>query len=122
MSEHVDDFLQHYGVVGMKWGKRSGGLKSRMKGAQMDRVHNARSIINRKLDGKSTLEEKVLFAPDRLLMGKKRHEKFLNKKLSQLDAMEERAASGKRTVRDKLDLVMGSTLLDLAVSRRDNKG
>jgi len=25
MSETTDDFLQHYGVVGMKWGKRSGG-------------------------------------------------------------------------------------------------
>lgn len=25
MSEVTDDFLQHYGVVGMKWGKRSGG-------------------------------------------------------------------------------------------------
>lgn len=25
MSEVTDDFLEHYGVQGMKWGKRSGG-------------------------------------------------------------------------------------------------
>lgn len=28
MSEVTDDFLQHYGVVGMKWGKSGGGGKS----------------------------------------------------------------------------------------------
>lgn len=28
MSEVTDDFLQHYGVQGMKWGKRNGSSKS----------------------------------------------------------------------------------------------
>lgn len=31
MSEVTDDFLEHYGVRGMKWGKRSGGGKSEIK-------------------------------------------------------------------------------------------
>lgn len=31
MSEQTDDFLEHYGVRGMTWGKRSGGGKSPVK-------------------------------------------------------------------------------------------
>jgi hypothetical protein len=122
MSEVTDDFLQHYGVVGMKWGKRRGSLKERVNSAQIERSQNAQKIIKRKLNGKSTLEEKILFAPDRLLMGKKRHDKFLNKRLSELEARDERIASGKRNLGDKLDAAMNTTLFNLAVSRKDNKG
>lgn len=35
MSEQVEDFLEHHGVVGMKWGKhKSGGNKSDIKSAR----------------------------------------------------------------------------------------
>lgn len=33
MSETTDEFLQHYGVAGMKWGKRSGGSSSGSSGS-----------------------------------------------------------------------------------------
>lgn len=35
MSEVTDDFLAHHGVVGMKWGKRSGGKKAPINKANL---------------------------------------------------------------------------------------
>lgn len=121
-DQKADAFLAHYGVVGMKWGKRRGGLKSRINAAQLERSGNAQKIIKRKFAGKSTLEERILFAPDRILMGKKGHAKFLNKRMSQLENRDARIKAGKRNLGDKIDALYGTTPVSLLVSRTDNKG
>lgn len=41
MSETVDDFLAHYGVQGMKWGRRSGG-HSEKRGDYKRRISSER--------------------------------------------------------------------------------
>lgn len=120
-EEREENYLAHYGIKGMKWGKRTGGLGARTDGAQMDRIHNQKEIIKRARAGKGTLEEKVANAPARILLGKKRFDKMLDKTMGQLEDREKRVAAGKRNLGDKLDVLLNTRAIDLVVSRRDNK-
>lgn len=117
--------LRHYGVIGMKWGRRRGGLRERFTGAMAERNQQEAAILNRmkKNDGTQTFEEKFnrkISVVARL--GEKRLNKFLDKRLSDISAQNERIASGKMTMRDKFQGLNTVSMLDLMVSRRDNKG
>lgn len=119
---YMDNYLAHYGVVGMKWGKRSGGLKSRAKGAARDsierRLTSNKEIAEGRGESRDYYRRATLRAPGAILAGSTksaaRRSKKLQGALDRLDA-------GKMTKRDKLGAAMNTPLIDLAVSRRDKR-
>lgn len=121
MSEETDDFLAHFGVMGMKWGKRRGGLKSRLQGAALDRNQRHTAVLTRQVQGKATLGEKVAVAPAKLILGKKRVAKMQAKGLNDLLAQKNRIESGKQNIHDKLQTAMHTSVTELVFSVRDKR-
>ena len=122
-----EDALQHYGIIGMKWGKRKGNLSSRIKGAALDRNQRGAKMIKRAIAGPAsqTFEERMISAPDRWVaakLGSDYYNKMLKNRLVNLTAQTARIEAGKKTVDDKLMDLMSISVLDLVVSRQDNKG
>lgn len=118
----TDEFLEHYGVKGMKWGLRRGGLKSRIKGARLDQNQRRTAIATRAANGKSTLEERIVNKPTKILLGKEGYTRFAKNEVENLGAQKKRIETGKKTVMDVLETYNTLTMLDLVVSRQDNKG
>lgn len=118
MPANTDEFLAHYGVVGMKWGKR-GSKKStgvsRMGGALMDRNARSAQMLN---DAKSGAKYTKRVAIGKAIIGEKQWEKNFQTSMSNMKAQNARIKSGKTSVIDKLDAYYSVSLLDLAVSRR----
>lgn len=123
----VDDFLAHYGVTGMKWGVRKGGLKDRVKGAVTDSVER-RMITNRMIaDGKGQTRDYRRVALKRyggigtgaaMSTGSR---KAAEKRATELEGMLERVKSGKMKLGDKLDAAFTTNVSDLVISRRDKR-
>lgn len=118
----ADDILAHYGIKGMKWGKRTGGLKARVKGAALDGNQQKTAIAKRQLKGTGTREENLINAPAKILMGKESYKKAVENRISQLGDQKERIEAGKTSLMDKLEMSYDVTLVSLLVSRQDNKG
>lgn len=116
-----DEYLAHYGIKGMKWGRRRGSLGSRIDGAQSDRIQRRTELLKRAVSGQKTTAERIAQAPERILLGKKRLDKMANKQLGQLADRQKRIDAGKKNFGDKLDAALHTTLADLVVSRQDNK-
>lgn len=123
----VDDFLAHYGVTGMKWGVRKGGLKDRVKGAVTDSVER-RLVTNRAIakgQGQTRDYRRVAlkryggFGTGAALSTGSR--KAAEKRANELEGMLERVKSGKMKLGDKLDAAFTTPVSDLVVSRRDKR-
>lgn len=118
------DELAHYGVRGMKWGVRRGGLGARFKGALSDRNQQQTAILTRMKEGRGKgLDEKLGAAISTAAnLGRNRRNKVIDKQLGKLEDQKRRIESGKLKARDILESLATTSVLDLAVSRRDNRG
>ena len=116
--------LAHYGIKGMKWGVRRGGLLTRFKGAIDDNSQRQERILVRRNEGRSKgLEEKIASGMDIILSGGKRRMVARNKEtINKLRQKQARIAKGEMAVRDMLSGLTTVSMLDLVVSRRDNRG
>lgn len=116
--------LAHYGIRGMKWGVRRGGLGDRFKGALADRNQQTTAILTRAREkrGASVGERIGRGIGVGLHGGTERYNRQVDKGLGALKDQKKRLESGKLKVGDYLELIGTTTILDLMVSRRDNKG
>lgn len=119
MAEEVEEFLAHYGVVGMKWGKRTGGIKSRVKGAASDslqrRIEGNRAVA----EGRGQIRD---YAGALTRQGISPYKKVAAANVTALEARRKRLEKGKTNLGDKMDVIGNVKVSDLVVSRQDKRG
>lgn len=121
-----EEYLEHYGVKGMKWGKRSGGLRERAKGSHNDSLQRRITTNKEIAEGRGQSRDyrrRALHNPIGaglpIVAGNK---KLAARRVKALEARQARVNSGKATLKDKGDFLFNTSVLDLAVSRRDKRG
>jgi len=120
-----DAFLEHYGVAGMKWGRRRGSFASRVQGASLDNNQRKLARATRVAEGRGSAGDKVglfLTAAPGKIIANKGLKNYANVQVSKLNAQKARIESGKKTALDKLEDFGSIGIADLMYSTRDAKG
>lgn len=134
-DEDVDSFLEHYGRLGMKWGKRSGGgggagnasnRKLNKQSRSVDRAKNDKEIDKSRTQLKSGkgradyLKAKKQYKIDKVNLGSREAKKALNKvKDKSVDDYwkSQEAKSGKETTKALISTGAGIVLLSTLRAR-----
>lgn len=120
----LEEALAHFGVKGMKWGVRRGNLRSRIGGVVADTNHNRTAhLVRRRENRPATSDEKI----DRAIAliargGTNRLNKRIDIELRALEKQRKRIEAGKLAAIDILSIIARVKLIDLVISRRDNRG
>ena len=120
--EEVDDFLEHYGVAGMKWGVRKSKAEagiSRSRQALIEKNNNQMKFLTSVRKGDQRQRTKAF---GEMIIGKKQWEKNYKTTMSTLKAQNKRLVSnGKLSLKDKMSIFAQVSILDLYVSQTPNK-
>lgn len=115
-----DDYLEHYGVKGMKWGRRKGSLSSRVREVGVEKKTKSIESRERVLSGKGSIRDKIN-AGSTLSVAKvldnKGVKNAIASDLARDKATRTRLQTGKATFTDKFGVAMNVSILDLAVKR-----
>jgi hypothetical protein len=116
-----DNLLIHYGIKGMKWGLRRGksvtGL-TRHRGATIDRNERIAKRLTDARAGRGPIDHRMAVALGRKTLGSKRWELQYQKRMSEINAQNQRLRTGKATVTDRLEMFMLTPLSSLVVTKR----
>lgn len=118
MDLQTDEFLDHHGVKGQKWGIRKSERVTgvtRPRGALLDRNARTRQAIK---DARSGERFRKTAAIGRAFVGKEQQQRNWNTLLRDLNAQDKRIKAGKLTTTDRLDLFGNTSIFNLVVSHR----
>lgn len=121
-AHYRDAYLAHYGVVGMTWGKRSGGgVTARAKGSALDRnarktryAKTAQKVFAKPKTGNRAVANAVIFGVAGVGPGRALIKKVADVRVSHLTKQKAKIESGNRKVRN----LMGTSAAGLFVSVR----
>lgn len=116
-----EDLIVHYGIRGMKWGKRKGSSKtgvSRARGAMIDRNDRQIHTMRQMMRGKSGKINNLAYKLEVKLAGEKETKRHMQTRIANLQDQNARLKTGKATFMDKLEIFQTTRPLDLLVSNR----
>lgn len=119
-----DALLEHFGRKGMKWGVRQGSSKtgiSRARGAKIDANDRYIRRLQDAQKGKGRISDRIEMRLAKIQMGESAVKRHANLQIAELRDQNKRLKSGKATVRDKLNILMTTTPLELVLSNRPKK-
>jgi hypothetical protein len=115
-----EDYIEHFGILGMHWGIRRGKRKtgiSRFSSALIDKNAFTRRHLQRTASGKHVVL-RLADADQRALVGDKNYASNLQARIAGLDQQDRRLKKGKATALDKLDMFDRVSPLELVFSIR----